>query len=203
MSEETPAPRGEGEDFDPFEYVRKSDEIMGIEEEETEDVIIVYGEDEEDDREAEEPEETPTRPKEKELQAEEDRPVPSGPVAREEETKPKVAPEPQKATETTKPSATTPKEPQAVTVRVPQYWIQAGAFKSRDRLDQARLELSEQGLGSRITTKVVNDSTFYRLRVGPFEKKAEAEKFLDWMRDFDGFSGSYISLVYAKRTVMR
>jgi cell division protein FtsN len=71
-----------------------------------------------------------------------------------------------------------------------------------DTVEQARSRLNEWTISGLITSIKKDDTTFYRLRVGPYTEKAEAEKFLDWIRDIEGFGTSYISLVYNQRTVM-
>jgi len=39
------------------------------------------------------------------------------------------------------------------------------------------------------------------VRLGPYESKAEAEKFLAWLKDLESFKSSYISQVYSTRTI--
>jgi cell division septation protein DedD len=84
---------------------------------------------------------------------------------------------------------------------VTEYWIQVIATTSPDRVEMARERLREHQLSGRITTRVVDGRTFYRLRVGPYTDKREATKFLDWVNDIDGFEDSYISEEYSMRTV--
>ena len=83
-----------------------------------------------------------------------------------------------------------------------EYWIQLISSPSLDTVEQARSRLNEWTISGLITSIKKDDTTFYRLRVGPYTEKAEAEKFLDWIRDIEGFGTSYISLVYNQRTVM-
>jgi hypothetical protein len=75
------------------------------------------------------------------------------------------------------------------------------ASPSRDRVDQARVTLSEYSLGGRITTREVDGTMYYRLRVGPYGTSEEADKFLEWIRDIPGFTEAYISEEYPLRTV--
>ena len=86
-------------------------------------------------------------------------------------------------------------------MQVTEYWIQVIATTSRDRVEMARGRLREHELSGRVTTKVVDGRTFYRLRVGPYTNKNEAAKFLDWVNDIEGFADSYISEEYSTRTV--
>jgi DedD protein len=203
--------------FDPYEYVRKQpDDIIGLEtpEEETDDdgMIIIYGE-----REEEEPsglgerEEIGSAVSSEKDAVRREEPVSvtadSGSKDRGGEDVRPGSSEKESSSEKTEVSRAAPEKtapaPQPVKIKVEEFWIQAGAYTNRDRLQIAQGRLSEQGLGTRITTKTVNNTTYYRLRIGPYEKKAEAEKFLAWVQDLEGFGDSYISVVYVTRTVMR
>lgn len=92
-------------------------------------------------------------------------------------------------------------EPEPTYRRVTEYWIQVIATPSRDRVDQARARLSEYSLGGRITTTDVDGAVYYRLRVGPYTDREEADKFLEWIREIDGFADSYVSEEYPLRAV--
>ncbi len=94
-------------------------------------------------------------------------------------------------------------KPQPVTrsVQVTEYWIQAGSFQSRSGAEEANRLLSEKGFSGRLTTKQVEGSDFYRVRLGPYAKKEEAEKFLSWVKEVDQFGSSYISQVRVTKTV--
>ena len=198
---------GSAGSFDAIEYLRDPDaerpslETTDEDEESGDDgdVVIVYGETVEErpdeERAAEEgrgtaPEgagEAETAPAERAPAAEAERPA-------------ERAPEP----ETVQPARTAPRrapEPPTREVQVTEYWIQVIATTSRDRVDMARERLREHELSGRITTKVVDGRTFYRLRVGPYTNKNEAAKFLDWVNDIEGFADSYISEEYSTRTV--
>jgi cell division protein FtsN len=91
--------------------------------------------------------------------------------------------------------------PQPKTVRTTQYWIQAGSYRSQSRAEETRTNLSKKGWDGRIVTRDVSGDLFYRVRLGPYETEAEAEKFLEWIRDIDSFESSYVSQVYSSRTV--
>jgi len=76
------------------------------------------------------------------------------------------------------------------------YWIQAISSPNRDTAEQAQLTLREYQLGSLILTKVIDGRTYYRLRVGPFAVRAEAEKFLGWVQEINDFSDAMIFVDY-------
>ncbi len=209
------------ERFDPIEYMRRPTDLPRLtlrEADPEEDVIIVYGErdvapvrpeDEElrvpEIREPEpEPEPAP-RPKEPEPEKR----VPERPRERPEErpepearpTPPEPAPRPEPEARPTPPEPEPEPEPRRE--RVTEYWIQVISSPTRDTIERARTRLDQRDLGTRVTTTTVNGSTFYRLRIGPYRRKAEAEKFLDIVSGLDGFEGSYISEEYPLRTVTR
>ena len=84
---------------------------------------------------------------------------------------------------------------------VTEYWIQAGSFSSASRAEEVSRRLEERGLAARTTTRDLNGKTHFRVRVGPYANKAEAEKFLDWIRELKGFETSYISMVASRRSM--
>ncbi len=86
-------------------------------------------------------------------------------------------------------------------VSVTEYWIQAGSFSSAARADEVSRRLEDRGLAPRTTTRDLNGKTHFRVRVGPYTSKAEAEKFLGWIRELKGFETSYISMVASRRSM--
>ncbi len=82
---------------------------------------------------------------------------------------------------------------------VEEYWIQAGSFSSTTRAEEARKLLVSKGFPATLQTKSVDGKDFYRVRIGSYPAKEEAEKFLYWIKEIDGFSQSYISQVKAER----
>ncbi len=84
-------------------------------------------------------------------------------------------------------------------MQVEEYWIQVFASPSIESVTRVREELLSHGFGGRISTLNTGERLFYRLRYGPFEVKAEAEKFLEWLHNVPNYSTSYISLEYRQR----
>ncbi len=178
--------------FDPVEWVRTGPaEYPGLQEPEEgakdagsadDDFVIVYGE-------TDRAEETETAEKPITPSVESARP----------------APKPQKSV-TAEPPVSAPapaQKPQPVSriVQVTEYWIQAGSFQSRSGAEEANRLLSEKGFSGRLTTKQVDGSDYYRVRLGPYAKKEEAEKFLNWVKEVDQFGSSYISQVRVSKTI--
>jgi cell division protein FtsN len=56
------------------------------------------------------------------------------------------------------------------------YFVQAGAFRTPEDAEQQRAKLSLLGFQAKITEREQSGRTVYRVRLGPFDKKDEADK---------------------------
>lgn len=56
------------------------------------------------------------------------------------------------------------------------YFIQAGAFRTPEDAEQQRARLLLLGMQAKVTEREQSGRTVYRVRVGPFDKKEEADK---------------------------
>ncbi|RKX77806.1 MAG: hypothetical protein DRP87_08135 [Spirochaetes bacterium] len=181
------------QEFDPIEWVRKADKYPDLtEKEDTEprlrDFEIVYGEAEKEVKiEPEEPEKKAEEPAEVQPKAQ----LPARKLPEKEETHPKVV--------TRAPVEKQPLKPEKI--RAKEYWIQTGSYRSKSRAEKVQESLLGKGVVSSITTRVVNGQNYFRVRIGPYEKKEEAEKFLSWIREISGFESSYVSLVYTEKEI--
>jgi cell division protein FtsN len=59
------------------------------------------------------------------------------------------------------------------------YFIQAGAFRTPEDAEQQRARLLLLGMQAKVTEREQSGRTVYRVRVGPFDKKDDAEKVKD------------------------
>jgi cell division protein FtsN len=194
--------------FDAFEYVRGKSDLPALEEEpeEAEEMVIIVGErdetsEEEPDAEMEPPEKSlPPRldAREAETAPRTAAPAPTAPAPRPAATRPASRPAAPVARAPARAPAAKP-APQPREVTVTEYWIQAGSYTSPSRAQEVAALLEEQGLVSKITTRSLSGKTYFRVRIGPYMSRGEAEKFLEWVRAVKGFETSYISMVYAKR----
>jgi cell division protein FtsN len=75
------------------------------------------------------------------------------------------------------------------------YWIQTGSYKSQTKAEDLVALLQGKGLGSRVFSYSTNGDTFYRVRVGPYSNKGEADKFLALVKQVQGLESSYISMI--------
>ncbi|MCL2705146.1 MAG: SPOR domain-containing protein [Spirochaetaceae bacterium] len=92
--------------------------------------------------------------------------------------------------------------PASKTVKsVKEYWIQTNSFSTIARAEEERKVITAKGFPAVIQTKVTGDKTYYRVRVGSYTTRAEAEKFLYWIKDIKGFEGSQIYEVTAQREI--
>lgn len=56
------------------------------------------------------------------------------------------------------------------------YWVQAGAFRTPEDAEQQRAKLAMMGLVARVSERDQSGRVVYRVRLGPFDKKDEADK---------------------------
>ncbi|MDR1470313.1 MAG: SPOR domain-containing protein [Spirochaetaceae bacterium] len=72
------------------------------------------------------------------------------------------------------------------------YWVQIGSYTQKSSADRARASLSERGLVSVIFDGDVQGKIYYRVRVGPYVSQAEADYWLRFVKDIDGFENSQV-----------
>ena len=56
------------------------------------------------------------------------------------------------------------------------YFVQVGAFRTPEDAEQQRVKLSLMGLPARVSEREQSGRTVYRVRLGPFDQKADADK---------------------------
>jgi len=98
-----------------------------------------------------------------------------------------------------KPAAAPAARPAPRHIQVKEYWIQTGSYSSASRAEEVVRALAEKGLAATTSTRQLNGQTRFRVRVGPYASRAEADKFLAWIQAVKGFESSYISQVSAQR----
>lgn len=78
------------------------------------------------------------------------------------------------------------------------YWVQAASFTNKKSADNARTELDENKIPAEVFTyKDKKDTLFYRVRVGPYTTKSEAEYWKGRIGNMDFFKDtqSYVTEV--------
>ncbi|MDR2588209.1 MAG: SPOR domain-containing protein [Spirochaetales bacterium] len=187
LSQQTEETHTSGDD--PIEWVRRSDfpALSQAPQEQQEDMIIVYGESGEENKTAA----APTPPESVPYTAKPPAPAVSAPVEKPAPPPAPVKPAPPKTAKAPKPA------PQK-TASVKEYSIQVGAYSTRSRAEEMNQVLKAKGLAGWVF--YADGRNVYRLRIGPYTNKAEAEKFLGWVRSIQGFEESQIYERNAVRT---
>jgi len=72
------------------------------------------------------------------------------------------------------------------------FWIQTGAFTTIKYAEGAKDYLAARGITSTIEDPVINGKTWYRVRVGPYTTRDEANYWLALVKSIDGFSSSQV-----------
>jgi len=72
------------------------------------------------------------------------------------------------------------------------FWIQTGAFSTIKYAEGAKDYLAARGISSVIEDPVINGKTWYRVRVGPYTTRDEANYWLALVKSIDGFSTSQV-----------
>jgi cell division protein FtsN len=71
------------------------------------------------------------------------------------------------------------------------YFVQAGAFRTPEDAEAQRAKLGLMGLDAKVTEREQAGRTVYRVRVGPFEKKDDADKTKERL-DGSGFETAMV-----------
>jgi DedD protein len=72
------------------------------------------------------------------------------------------------------------------------FWIQTGAFSTIKYAEGAKDYLAARGITSIIEDPVINGKTWYRVRVGPYTTRDEANYWLALVKSINGFSASQV-----------
>ena len=88
----------------------------------------------------------------------------------------------------------------AVTTKVyDDYWVQTGAFSTVAKAEGVKETLSSKGITSIIENRDVNGQTMFRVRVGPYTSKSEADYWLSLIKSIGGFEDSQIRQTQSRR----
>jgi DedD protein len=72
------------------------------------------------------------------------------------------------------------------------YWVQTGAFSTKARAEGVNETLSTKGINSLIENRDIDGKTFFRVRVGPYTTKNEADYWLALIKSIHGFEESQV-----------
>jgi DedD protein len=72
------------------------------------------------------------------------------------------------------------------------WWVQTNSYSKKAYADNAKKFLETKGITSVITDGVVGGKTFYRVRVGPYFSKTEADYWLSLIKTIEGMENSQV-----------
>ena len=130
----------------------------------------------------------------------------TAPVSEKKETPAEKPVTSSKPVTTTKPAASAAKtetapakkvaaEKPAAKTTVTEYWVQTGAFSNREYAENAQDSIAAYKIDSEIFTKEVSGKTWYRVRMGPYKTRTEADYWMTVIKSDPIFADSYITEV--------
>ncbi|WP_010257871.1 SPOR domain-containing protein [Treponema primitia] len=72
------------------------------------------------------------------------------------------------------------------------FWVQTGSFSTVARAEGVKDTLASKGITSLIENRDVDGKTFFRVRVGPYTSKNEADYWLALIKSIHGFEESQV-----------
>jgi DedD protein len=72
------------------------------------------------------------------------------------------------------------------------YWVQTGSFSTVARADAVKDTLSAKGITSLVENREMEGKTYFRVRVGPYTSKNEADYWLALIKSIHGFEESLV-----------
>jgi DedD protein len=72
------------------------------------------------------------------------------------------------------------------------FWVQTGSFSTKNRAEGAKDMLIAKGITPIIENRDVDGKTFFRVRVGPYTSRNEADYWLSLIKSINGFEDSQI-----------
>lgn len=88
----------------------------------------------------------------------------------------------------------------AASTTATEYWIQAASFTTRFRAEDLQRSLVERGLSSIITVREIDGTPYFRVRIGPYKAKNEADGWLTRIRQMAGCEEAYVSMQTVQRS---
>jgi len=86
-------------------------------------------------------------------------------------------------------------------VRENMYWVQVVATRAIVNAEKVRDDLAAMGLPVRVFTKGEGGSLIYRVRVGPFTHRNEADNSVSIIHEIDDFDDSYVTIAPVSRYI--
>jgi DedD protein len=90
-------------------------------------------------------------------------------------------------------SASTAAVPASAAVKnTTDYWVQAGSFSTLSRAEGVKSTLLDKGFTSIIENRTIDGTMYYRVRIGPYTSKNEADYWLALVQTINGFEQSQV-----------
>ena len=109
------------------------------------------------------------------------------------------ASKPNPAATNPKPAASTQNKAPVQTKVYDDFWVQTGAFSTIATAETVKESLATKGITSIIENRDVEGRTVYRVRVGPYTSKNEADYWLSLIKTIGGFEESQIRQTQSRR----
>jgi DedD protein len=91
------------------------------------------------------------------------------------------------------PKTAAPKPASAGQPKIPDnFWVQTGSFSTIARAEAAKDTLASKSITAIIENRNVEGKTFFRVRVGPYTSKNEADYWRELIKEFNGFEESLV-----------
>ncbi len=85
-----------------------------------------------------------------------------------------------------------PEPPKYKEITVQAYWIQVGSYSSMTKAESVSAYMKEKGMSSTVQTRNVDGNAVFRVRIGAFNTKEEAEKFSSQVKSLKGYEESFV-----------
>ncbi len=86
-------------------------------------------------------------------------------------------------------------------VRENAYWVQVIASRNVSTAENIRDNLAKRGLPAHLMTQETGAEIVYRVRLGAFDTKDEAENYAGTMQKINGFADSYVTIAPVTRRI--
>ena len=73
-----------------------------------------------------------------------------------------------------------------------EYWIQVASFSSRGRADELKDTIAAKQVAALISVKDLDGKSYYRVRIGPYSAKAEAEGWIEKIKSIPGCESAMV-----------
>jgi DedD protein len=97
-----------------------------------------------------------------------------------------------------KPAAPAAKAPEPARV-YDNYWVQTGSFSVKARAEGVKETLASKGISSMIENREIDGQTFFRVRIGPYTSREEADYWLPLIKSINGFENSQVWKTQSRR----